>query len=198
MSEHVFTTCETCGKQCKVDYKHFRCPYCKDILPMQYCRRCHQFMPMTVFSLKYDNRTGKYDIWRECTKCRGKKESARVKEMQQESTQVAKEWLENLKDTQLLTDDAWLETCRYFRGCALCDSPDIDARIFLVPYKYGGRYVASNVIPVCTHCFSLINKLNTPFDFMMHEKYTRYKYGFNTLKEPLQKVLAYIKRRFMK
>lgn len=65
-------------------------------------------------------------------------------------------WLYNMsvasENMHTLTEEEWLEACRYFEGCAYCGSEDISTRGFLIPFKDGGEYAAWNVLPLCDKC----------------------------------------------
>lgn len=69
-------------------------------------------------------------------------------------------WTEQLKSitTHTLTEAEWMECCRYFNGCAFCDSDSIDARGYFVRFEDGGKYNACNIIPLCETCATAIKK----------------------------------------
>lgn len=52
----------------------------------------------------------------------------------------------------------WLEVCAHFNGCAFCGSPDIDHQHLFVSPRYGGKYYAYNVVPICRTCFTDMRK----------------------------------------
>lgn len=66
------------------------------------------------------------------------------------------EWLDIIQSIPTtyptLTEEQWMQACRYFKGCAVCGSEDIDARGFLISFDLGGRYCNWNVIPLCERC----------------------------------------------
>lgn len=76
-------------------------------------------------------------------------------------------WLDMInkvpKDYHTLNNGEWFEACRYFGGCALCDSKEMDSRWFFIPFKVGGRYCNWNVIPVCEKCSTAIKRATNPF-----------------------------------
>lgn len=74
-------------------------------------------------------------------------------------------WTKQLNSvtTHTLTEDEWLECCRYFGGCALCDSDQIDARGYFIRFEDGGKYNACNVIPICDKCATAIKYQSNPF-----------------------------------
>jgi len=67
-----------------------------------------------------------------------------------------KEWLDRInaipRSYPTLTEKQWLEACRYFKGCAICGSEDIESRGFFISFDLGGRYCNWNVIPLCDKC----------------------------------------------
>ena len=62
-----------------------------------------------------------------------------------------------------MTEDEWLDACRYFGGCALCDSDSIDARGYFIRFEDGGKYNACNVIPLCDTCATTLKYQSNPF-----------------------------------
>lgn len=74
-------------------------------------------------------------------------------------------WKDSLKSitTHSLTEDEWLDACRYFGGCALCDSDSIDARGYFIRFEDGGKYNACNVIPLCDTCATTLKYQSNPF-----------------------------------
>lgn len=75
------------------------------------------------------------------------------------------EWTARLKSikTHTLTEDEWMEACRYFKGCALCNIESIDARGYFVRFEDGGKYNACNVIPLCDKCATELKYQHNPF-----------------------------------
>lgn len=66
------------------------------------------------------------------------------------------EWLDLIQSVPpgypTLTEEQWMQACKYFNGCAICGDEDIDARGFLISFDLGGRYCDWNVIPLCERC----------------------------------------------
>lgn len=83
------------------------------------------------------------------------------------------DWLDRIKLIQkpytTLTEAQWLEACRYFGGCALCDSLDIETRGFFIPFSDGGMYCNWNVIPLCDKCATMTITQKNPFRRMHGE-----------------------------
>ena len=62
-----------------------------------------------------------------------------------------------------LTDDEWIAACLHFGKCAICRNESVDARGFFIPFSFGGRYAAWNVIPVCDKCATALKFQQNPF-----------------------------------
>lgn len=75
------------------------------------------------------------------------------------------DWVQQLKaaKTHSLTEEEWMEACRYFGGCALCGSDSIDARGYFIRFEDGGNYTACNVIPLCDKCATDLKHQSNPF-----------------------------------
>lgn len=77
------------------------------------------------------------------------------------------EWLARIKSIPkpyvFLTETQWLEVCRFFNGCALCDNKEVTTRGFFIPFKEGGKYCNWNVIPLCEQCATRCNVQPNPF-----------------------------------
>jgi hypothetical protein len=56
------------------------------------------------------------------------------------------------KNPKPLKEHEWIDACRFFGGCAICGESTITSRMLFIPAKYGGKYTASNIIPVCEKC----------------------------------------------
>lgn len=75
------------------------------------------------------------------------------------------DWLEQITAAPFkpLTEEQWLQACRYFGGCALCDITEIAARGYFVQFEEGGRYTAWNILPLCEKCATELKKQPNPF-----------------------------------
>lgn len=74
-------------------------------------------------------------------------------------------WLEliNCLKFKPLTEADWIKSCEYFKGCACCGKPDIQARTMFIQHKLGGRYTPWNVIPTCATCNRTFKYMVNPF-----------------------------------
>ena len=67
------------------------------------------------------------------------------------------------KPIKTLTEDEWIRACAHFGSCATCGASSIDARGMFIPFKFGGRYAAWNIIPLCDKCATAIKFQHNPF-----------------------------------
>jgi hypothetical protein len=114
-----------------------------------------------------------------------------------------KDWLALIASVptpvKMLTQDQWLEACRYFGKCALCNSENIDTRGFFIPFKLGGRYTAWNILPVCELCANDMRRQLNPFityNGPLHRKWnhpTKPAIRNNYKADNLEKAVAYLK-----
>jgi hypothetical protein len=104
------------------------------------CRECYNKRQL-IYQVEYDNR--------------------KIKEYIDPYTV----WLEQVKDlpAPLITEDQWIEICRYFNGCAVCGSESIDARAFFIQFRFGGKYTPWNVFPICERCNKIWDAEPNPF-----------------------------------
>lgn len=102
-------------------------------------------------------------------------------------------WLEKIKavpkEYPTLTEQQWLDACKFFDGCARCDSHDVDTRGFFVGASLGGRYCDWNVIPLCEKCASTwkLDANAFKYIYMKSKKRTSSGYFYN-----LQKIIEYL------
>lgn len=68
-------------------------------------------------------------------------------------TEYEEAWTQVLRSSPVvaLTEKGWLQTCKYFNGCAVCGGA-IEVRTLFFPSSMGGAYTAWNVIPLCEQC----------------------------------------------
>jgi hypothetical protein len=74
-----------------------------------------------------------------------------------EAQQKYEDWKKLIKAASPghLTEQQWIEACRFFGGCAICGSEHIDTRGFFIRFKDGGRYAVWNILPLCSNCNTL-------------------------------------------
>ena len=138
-------TCEKCGWVVDSRDPSYDCPICKTRFKTGICRICKKqvefYRNRLVCKTCYDTVTRKPDA------------SLRVKQRRQ---QIYKEWRAKIakvpKTYPTLTEQQWLEACKYFDGCAVCGAESIDARGYFVTFAEGGRYCDWNILPMCERC----------------------------------------------
>lgn len=146
-----YTTCKFCGTPftegvCKVCGK-----YSNEMVPRtSLCKDC--FNKRRRLYGQYRVRTTDQNI-------------AHYRRLCKEADERFAAWTKQLKSikTHALTEEEWLAACKYFGGCALCDSESIDARGYFIDFKDGGRYNACNVIPLCEKCATELKYQHNPF-----------------------------------
>lgn len=139
-----------------------------------------------------------------CRECK-RIETQKARQKHRERTKEKfTEWLERISKIptpySTLTEEQWMKACKHFGGCAYCGKPDIDVRSMFIPYRYGGRYCAWNIVPSCEVCDSAIKYVTKNSErsvfIVMDNRYayakqeTCRKYGF-TLNN-LQKIVDYL------
>lgn len=140
-------TCKRCGWVYPITQPGTKCLICGEPFELVACRVCGAIFEQNTTSKNLTNR---------CSKCA---QLAHVDSMRKRIAGMHDrfdEWLAKVrevpKDYPTLTEEQWMEACRYFNGCARCDSDEIDARGFFIGRQLGGRYCDWNVIPLCTKC----------------------------------------------
>ncbi len=151
-------TCEKCGWVFPITYKEKKCRWCGTPFKYDICVDCGEFKAIYAKG-----------FCKECLFARDYKYKA-TRKFLAKSDSVGKlaYWLNRIeaipKPIRRLTEEEWVEACRYFGKCAICNTDEITTRAFFVPFKLGGRYAAWNVIPVCDFCATeLSSKKENPF-----------------------------------
>lgn len=125
-----------------------------------YCHTCEQILPWTEFYFRHDDKPGEEQRYRShCLVCERDRKAQRDKFNNKELfvifSNAIKKSLLPFMNTTPMTEQEWLNTCRYFKGCAMCGKHDIQIRQFFIPRKEGGRYVAGNMIPMDPECANM-------------------------------------------
>jgi len=159
--------CTKCGWEYPITHPERSCRFCGTAFEKGICSSCGEYKKLTY---------GRY-----CTQCNSIKKMAKRKP--EDNRRLANEcisrkrefdndsynaWLYDIMDAPLvtLTEKQWLEACAHFKGCAYCDSSNIDSRSMFIPFKDGGRYTAWNIIPACEKCETKFHTVNT---FVKHK-----------------------------
>ena len=155
--------CSKCGWEVAHTYAATICPVCGTRYVDGPCRICGEYAPRLV------NGTN-------CVRCHRKKYNIAENSAEWERRRRANndkrfaEWRSKMqqlpKDYPTLTQQQWLEACRYFDGCAYCGADSIDARAYFVKFEEGGRYCDWNIIPACEKCATKIKLLANPFAYL--------------------------------
>lgn len=183
--------CLTCNWEYPPTYNRNKCKYCGGSFDVPYisgprlptevkCLKCLETKPADQFNLmRHRGRLKHRDYCKSCEKLRHKERQKRNPETYKASVRRRylaavdrinkkyEEWLETSDvPFKVLSEKEWLDTCRYFGGCAVCGSDAIEARTFFVPFKEGGKYAAWNMIPVCGTCGTEATLTSNPFKWL--------------------------------
>ena len=155
--------CSKCGWEGAHTYRATLCPVCGTRFVDGPCRVCGEY------SKKLVNGTHCVRCYREQYKITEVSREWRKRKRRENEATYA-EWLAKIKSLPsnypTLTQEQWLEACRYFNGCAFCGAESIDARVYFIPFKEGGRYCNWNIVPACEKCATRIKLLPNPFAYL--------------------------------
>lgn len=98
------------------------------------------------------------------------------------------EHMNDVPRVRKLTEDDWLDLCKYFGGCALCGSDEIEVRHLMTPPSEGGKYAKGNIIPLCSFCKRNVDDYG-PFETFSYTVYKRVKLKVSRLR--LHEILDY-------
>lgn len=159
--------CKKCGWEYPFITPYPSCRFCGTWFTVGICKVCGEYsddiIPSTKLCRKcYNKRNGVYQ--KRVVKTTDDNQKT-YRRLVKEADERFAAWLQQLSKiaTHTLTEDEWLEACRYFDGCALCDSESIDARGYFIRFEDGGKYNACNVIPVCDECATELKYQSNPF-----------------------------------
>lgn len=103
--------------------------------------------------------------------------------------------LPTVTSTKTLTEAEWLETCRYFGGCATCGNSHVESRQYFVPFSAGGRYTVWNVFPMCADCAKHLRLISNPFIWLDRRIGAKSLEGLTD--ERRERLIEFIKRQRM-
>lgn len=186
--------CSKCGWEYPESYDRRKCRFCgtafkvekpkKVKIPRTHCARCGE-------------PASKFDSYGRCTKCTTELHNNWRIKRTNASFEKYDDWLNKIKDLpmQPLTEEQWLEACRYFRGCAYCGASEISSRSMFIEYENGGRYCSWNIVPACEKCETSIRRENNPFkrfDHVLNRKVDNQAttHGFSL--DKLQRIVDYL------
>ena len=196
-------TCPKCGWVYPSTYTNSKCKFCHTTFDYQICGECGKLVPTYKF---YVRSNGQLTRW--CPECNRKKarewdaahpdaRDARVYRFFDKKLMAAElklyDWMQNLKKVSFdtLKEDEWLDTCRYFGGCAICGHEHIETRHFFIPFEKGGTYSVWNMIPLCGKCAATIPKsIDNPFKWFDNYFGNAEELGLN--EERKNKLVSYL------
>lgn len=178
-------TCKGCGWVYPKDWAGRTCRFCHTPFTEGICAICGEYAE-SLHNYR-------------CRSCESKEHAAWRKQRINNAEVQYKDWRKKIASLpypyKTLTEEQWLEACKHFGACAYCGEASIDARSMFIPFKYGGRYCAWNIIPACEKCET--SRKDTPNPFIrMDQKLKRgrgeqaKKFGFNL--DNLQRIVDYL------
>ena len=180
-------TCKNCGWVLSKKDPRYTCPACRRAFTEGICKVCHKYS----YSLRTHQVIGVcLDCYRKSTSYFGTLEAANnyYRYIQDGIAEQYSAWRQRLaRKPKTLTEDEWIEACRYFEGCAFCGSEDIDVRSFFVAHRDGGRYYNGNMIPSCEKCHKIRRLLRNPFN--------RFHRLYKMDQKKLQDIISYLEPR---
>lgn len=178
--------CSKCGWEYPGDYAPRKCKYCGTQFKMGVCAYCHQW-------------ADKIDSALRCKACNNKAKIEWERRKRQKATDMYKDWCAGISKIQTpyqtLTEEQWLDACKYFGACAYCGERDIAARSMFIKFKNGGRYCDWNVIPSCEECETSYSRADNPFLYMNEQIYRSVQASTKRLgwsRKNLQRIVDYL------
>lgn len=190
--------CKKCGWEFPNSFTKSKCKFCGTEFDYQHCSKCDGWFPLSEF-YRYKSGRNKGCLNKVCKKCTFERKRIwdklfpeqnleRVKRFMNERRRVADsryaDWVDmtNIK-FKPMTEQQWIEACRYFDGCAICGAEEIEVREFFIPFQQGGRYTAWNMFPMCGKCAVHTKSSGNPFIWL--DRYLGYarKLGLNEYRQ---------------
>ena len=185
--------CPGCGWEYPIHSTRRTCVFCKTPIPIGFCSKCGKYTDDLINSMCRECHNA-YKV--ECEMRMYKKNLANTGD-------AFESWLSMVKQVPksypTLSQEQWLEACRYFDGCAMCGNELIDTRGFFIHFADGGRYCNWNVIPLCEACANSRKTRTNPF-VVMHGRLgyksvlsteTALEHAHNNPKR-LERIIAYL------
>lgn len=181
--------CVKCGWVYPPSFNEVRCKFCGTQFKERICYLCGELKkPYAADNI----------ICRECynkkrvedQRTRDANNAWRKRQIKQ-SEETYTEWQKLIagKKFRPLIESEWIRACKYFNGCAICDTDEIAARGYFIPFEAGGRYAAWNIIPLCEKCATSLVVQPNPF-----RRLHRHLNDKGISKERLSKITDYLKR----
>lgn len=157
-----FKYCSKCKLYYGPEYEHAKCSCGSFVSPLT-CKTCGEDKDLDEY---HDvKEAGRVTKRRSCKPCYNFKKTdsaaetvglshyrGRRRKVVGNAIEQLEHAIEHGKELKHLTEKEWLQTCNHFNGCALCGHEYIEVRLPWINPTIGGRYVKSNVIPVCESC----------------------------------------------
>lgn len=170
-------TCNKCGWVFPPTYDKNNCQFCGGTLSNRYCCSCG-------ILAEHVNSKG------QCRACQRATLARNITSRLVKDQASYEDWISTIKSLPVkpLTEEQWLKACAHFDGCSMCYNKSIDARLFFIPFKFGGRYCSWNIIPVCEECAIKLRSTLNPW----HLYSTNPRKGSNTQKRRYRKFKAVV------
>lgn len=185
-------TCKKCGWQLSTKDPRLSCPVCKTPWTEGVCKICGEYT------------TNLSPTRGVCKPCRN--ETARdialdyQRRLTDKSEETYAEWLKMIqqipKPYKTLTEEQWLEACRYFDGCALCTRSHISTRAYFIPFSDGGSYCAWNIIPLCDICATALKLQKNPWRRLDKRLNSNLDLSHGDPMKHLENVVRYLQSKF--
>lgn len=176
-------TCKHCGWVYPITQPGTKCKMCGTPFEIVMCSKCGK--PTPVESMQPGTCM--------CRSCRNAVERATINRSNAFYREVFDDWIAAInaipRSYGTLTEQQWLDACRYFDGCAKCGSKDIDTRGFFIGAELGGRYCDWNVIPLCEKC---AGSWDINLNVLLITKYRDQREHSREYRKNLAKILMYL------
>ena len=178
-----------------------KCPNCgktlqQKVIPpgMKLCSKCKETKPLSEFHKLRKAKDGLKPCCKVCnTGQRLEYPRLDANDYINRATGELQEHISALVAMPLITDKEWLDTCRYFRKCALCAEKEITSKHYFVSFMDGGKSSKNNIIPLCSACAEFCRKEISNMFYLRHKRIRR-RYQDGKFKENrnVEKMIKYL------
>lgn len=180
-------TCKRCGWVYPITQPGTCCRVCGEPFEIVACRKCGKVVS--------GNQLKPHGLCDTCHSIRnvanatksGKKRKAKLHQDFEDWVAKAKQVPKNYPT---LTEEQWLDACRFFDGCARCYSDTIDTRGFFISRALGGRYCDWNIIPLCERCAKVWDLDRSVFNYTLKKGSQEGRH--REYRESLLKIVEYL------
>lgn len=186
-------TCKRCGWVYPITQPGVKCRICGTPFDIVVCSRCGTFSKLEDLPNKNSTQC------RSCYRAIARDNKARLGRVRYERFLDRKKteselWLDKVrrvpKNYPTLSEEQWIDVCRFFGGCARCGSSDVDTRGFFISHTNGGRYCDWNIIPLCERCAMVWNTDKNQFLYTVFKDYNDRAHG--EYQRQLQRIKQYL------